>query len=53
MYGIIPRETQQHIYNLKPGLQRSATTELLISVGLPLLGTLLIASEKGVSSGLC
>lgn len=44
---------EKHSNNLKPGLQRSATTELLISAGLPLLGTLLIASEKGVSSGLC
>lgn len=53
MYGIIPSETQQYIYNLKPCLQRSATTELLISAGFPLLGTLLIVAEKAVSSGLC
>lgn len=28
MQGVIPSEKQQHSYNVKPGLQRTDTTEL-------------------------
>lgn len=51
MQGVIPSEKQQHSYNVRPGLQRTVTTELLIEAGVPSFG-LLIASVKGVSFGL-
>lgn len=51
MQGVIPSEKQQHSYSVRPGLQRTVTTELLTEGGVPLFG-LLIASVKGLSYGL-